>query len=557
MTKDSECVSPKYTTTYEYGNESNECMFTYITDDNYKGSIFGLCDSLVRNGVFETNQIAEEIVNDYAAELSGLLELLPRPYTIVQEFYYIDASYRDTYYAYFSNQHFQIKRYSRRLTFFYGHISESDFFAYDKVKDNTINERFMGACVINPLATGLIGRTLLYPKYVLPCSVLPVYIRLSEFELNVYGRRLLVKAFPYRMQDEETMRCAEVTLLNLLDYYSNSHRDYKRVSPSEILESEQKHNHERVLPSKGISYPILTKVLSEFGFSPRLYNLSSMNEYILSRLSQEDELKRCLHYYIESGIPVALNLLPAGDDGPGHSMVCIGHGKISNDLRKKAKQNKWVSWDNKGKCHPLIDSADFYDKYIVVDDNQPVYQVKPFCNLASYPDMRVENVAVPLYKRMFLDAFDAASIVRSVLHNEQFGIDIWSKDYLEEGEDIVIRLFMASSRRLKSSRSNSMKSLSAAETYAIVPMPRFVWVCELYREVDYDDLMVFGEIVVDATSAVGKGQSIRGLILMHYPGVIGIRNPEQISPGFDEMIVLKDDCKYKGYRENLCIIDQE
>jgi len=161
----------------------------------------------------------------------------------------------------------------------------------------------------------------------------------------------------------------------LLEVYANSYHDYKSVVPSEILENEQKHSHERVLPSRGISYPILTKVLSEFGFSPRLYNLSSIDKYSLSQITQEDELKRCLHYYIESGIPVALNLLPVGNSGSGHSMVCIGHGSPNAALMKRAKRNKWISWENKEHCHPLINSADFYETYVVVDDNQPVYQV--------------------------------------------------------------------------------------------------------------------------------------------------------------------------------------
>ncbi len=433
-------------------------------------------------------------------------------------------------------------------------MNEEDFFAENKERQNQIAQHFMGACVINPLTTGVIGRTLINPLYVLNPTILPVYVRLSKFELNVYGKKFYVNAFPYRMQDEETMRCAEVSLLNLLEYYANSYHDYRSVVPSEILENEQKHSHERVLPSRGISYPILTKVLSEFGFSPRLYNLSSIDKYSLSQITQEDELKRCLHYYIESGIPVALNLLPVGSSGSGHSMVCIGHGSPKKALMKRAKRNKWISWENKEHCHPLINSADFYESYVVVDDNQPVYQVKPFRHLSMYPDMRVENIAVPLYKRMFLDASDAAAIVRSVLHHEQFGIDVWSDKFLNEREDVIIRLFMASSRSLKNFRSDTIKNIYAKEAYVIVPMPRFVWVCELYREREYEKLKAFGEIVIDATSAFGRGNSACSLILMHYPKVIGIRYPEQTNPEIDEMVELEDDELFDGYQRNLCKI---
>lgn len=526
----------------------DEDIFIVINDNNFQDVISDLCEDIFTNDVFYIKQVQK-----YTSELEFLLKKFPRPYTIVQEVYHIDPSYRDTYYMYFSNQHFKVKRNSRRLSFFSIPITERDFFSHDEDILNMITDSFMGACVINPLSTGFIGRTLINPKFLFTEYNSPLYIRLSKFSLHILGKKLYVDAFPYRMQDQETMRCAEVTLLNLLEYYANSYKDYHNVVPSQILETEQKQSYERVLPSKGISYPILTKVLSEFGFYPRLYNLSSIEKYSLSKVTQKDELRRLLHYYIESGIPVALNLFPIGNNGSAHSVVCIGHGKFKKELIKKAKRNKWISWEHKDHCHPIINSADFYDEYVLVDDNQPVYQVRPFDNLSLLSDMRLENIAVPLYKRMFLDASDATAIVRSVLHHEQFGIDRWADKFLEHNEDVIMRLFMASSKNFKKFRSATLENFYARETYAIIPMPRFVWVCELYRMDDYEEkkLKAFGEIVIDATSTLGMAHSVRSLILMHYPNVIGIRYPNQKESEFDDMIELDDDGLFDGYRENL------
>ena len=72
-------------------------------------------------------------------------------------------------------------------------------------------------------------------------------------------------------------------MLNLIEYYSNSYKDYKSVVPSEILDKEQLHSHERVLPSSGTTYPIFTKVLADFGFSPRLYKILELFQYICVR----------------------------------------------------------------------------------------------------------------------------------------------------------------------------------------------------------------------------------------------------------------------------------
>lgn len=530
----------------QHEGKGGESIFINVDHGNYKS---------IANEISTSLWDSDTDLGLYSVEgcedLSTIFEQLPMPFTIVQELHYIDRCFRDAYYTYFSNQHFDVDRYSRRLSFFKGGLDKEDFFSLDTTKCDDISKIFIGVCVINPIPSGIIGRTLIDPRFLINESKRPVYIRLSKFTIHLYGKKLEVEAFPYRSQDEETMRCTEVTLLNLLEYYSNNFNDYRSVVPSEILEKEEKHNHERVLPSRGISYPLLTKVLSEFGFSPRLYNLSSIDSFCLSKISREDELKRCLHYYVESGIPVALNLLPTGQGGSGHSVVCVGHGLAKEELKKRAQRNKWISWGNKDHCHPVINSADFYDDYVIVDDNQPVYQVRNFEHLSLYPDMKVENIAVPLYKRMFLDAPDAAAIFHSILHHEHLGIDTWSSNFLDPNEDVIIRLFMSSSHSLKEYRAKTIKSQYVREAYVLVPMPHFVWVCELYRDFDYNDgLQAFGEIVIDATS-VSSEHKIKSLIMMHYPGVLGVRYPNDTSTAFDEMVKFDSDDLFPGYKNNL------
>lgn len=404
----------------------DEIPFLVIEKNTEKDIIPSLCNALFNHYLSdEDDNEKEESLDEQRNEtldnsnlaisgkdfLTKFLFKLPKPITVVQEMYHIDRSYRDTYYMYFSNQHFQVKRYSRRLSFFLGRYGREKFFECEHEELTQLEKNFIGSCVINPIVAGTIGRTLINPKYVLDQSEMPAYMRLSKFDFHVYGRVLSVRAFPYRMQDQETMCCAEVTILNILEYYSNSYHDYKLVLPSEIVEKIRVHSHERVLPSRGITYPVLTKVLSEFGFSPRLYNISAIDDFKYSHIRRKDELRRWLHYYIESGIPVAVNLVPMGIAGTGHSVVCIGHGKAKDELKRSAYKKRWIPWSERENAHPIINSADFYDDYVVVDDNQPVYNVRNFSNLSLYPDMKVENLAVPLYKRMFLDAPNAFSIM--------------------------------------------------------------------------------------------------------------------------------------------------
>ncbi len=98
-------------------SEYEEEIFTVITDNDHEETIFHFCEAIFRNSIFETVDAGSDVIHGFMLDLSRLLKQFPRPYTIVQEFYHIDPSYRDTYYTYFSNQHFQVRRYSRRLSF--------------------------------------------------------------------------------------------------------------------------------------------------------------------------------------------------------------------------------------------------------------------------------------------------------------------------------------------------------------------------------------------------------------------------------------------------------
>ena len=357
------------------------------------------------------------------------------------------------------------------------------------------------------------------------------------------------------------MRCTEVTLLNLMDYYSNTYSDYRAVTPSEIISLKQTHSHERVLPSRGITYQMLTKVMSDLGFSPRLYNLRAMRNDDMSGISQQDELKRLLHYYVESGIPVAVNLEQKNGRGVGHSLLCIGHstGKNEGEMweRRQVIGDPFEAGFDVQSSYTITDSADFYNRYVVIDDNQFQYTISDFENMSIYQDMQVTNIAIPLYKRMFMEAADAHKITYEILTSEKWGIFAWGKDYLSAKgiKNVIIRLFLASSRSFKSYRINAFagRNKGLQMIYELIRLPQFVWVCELYSEEGYEkkEPEAFAEIILDGTSANKKG--INNTIMMTYPNTVYSRSPEELDADEAALnrIEIKDDCLIPAYRKNL------
>ena len=94
-------------------------------------------------------------------------------------------------------------------------------------------------------------------------------------------------------------------------------------------------------------------------------------------------------------------------------------------------------------------------------------------------------------------------------------------------------------------------------------MPRFVWVCELYKVNEYldpkgetttDSLKAFGEIILDTTYVPTMEYSLKALILVHYIGVAAALFPEDIQMGFERRFLFDNDEPFPGFGNNLAKI---
>lgn len=465
----------------------------------------------IKDNVDSEEELQEK--NSYRI-LYYLLEKI-QVFTVVVEDKYVERVYRDSYYMYFSSKHAQYDRFCKRLFLFQGNILEGialGGYAFPDMNTELLQERFIGTVVIRPLQEGKIGRSLINPYFITDTE--NTYLRYAEYSASIFGKQLRINAFPYSMQDGETTTCAEITILNLLDYYSQKYSEYKYILPSEITDIVVKNGYERTLPSKGLGYAVITKVFSEAGFYPRLYGNDMFQE--MSRF------KRIMHYYIESGIPVALGVKNV-INYTAHSIVAIGHGKIRKDI---IGQKKHAVYDDEFKEHIwVIDSADLCEEYIIMDDGQIPYskyqwksQVQEGLSSLKYTLGNYEPVTlmVPLYKRMFLEAEDAYDICTTVLCSKIIGIRRFCPELGSKDNPAIIRLFMASSRNFKHKRISGFRKTNeeVRAHYIETLFPRFVWVCEIYSKESYCEEKVIGEIVVDATASPYDNDKI---LIAHYP----------------------------------------
>lgn len=320
-----------------------------------------------------------------------------------------------------------------------------------------------------------------------------------------------------------------------MDYFSRKYSEYRSILPSEIAHIARENDYERNLPTRGLGYSVITKVFSEVGFSPRLYTMN-----LFSDMSQ---FKRVMHYYIESGLPVAVGVKV--DEKTRHSIVCIGHGKIQYDnIGNKIYAVCDTVTDN---YIWIIDSADLCNHYVIMDDSRRPYETcewKHMLKKGKVPDKNMlgdyepDNLMVPLYKRMFLEAQDAYDICTSALASSRAGIQRICPNLGKKDHPVIIRLFMCSSRNYKQHRVTNFeaKNKEVRERYVRMLLPRFIWVCEIYDKKSYCKKRAIGEIVIDATASPHDG--IKSVLLYHYPSYILVcqRNIKKL---FDQDIELE------------------
>ena len=514
--------------------------------------------------------------------LKEIVEVMFRklgPIAVAVEPNHVDAVYRDAFYYCYSRHISNSPRFTLRLSFFEGAMDGKSF---HEIEDDELQDAYRGSLTMYPINGGIVGTTRLVPATMVEKSA---RIRMASFRADVFGRTLSVEAFPYRMQDTEMMTCAEVTVINLLDYYAASYGDYASVLPSRLIELEEQELYQRALPARGITYARLSQVLGRLGFYPRLLSrreLSGSDPALDGRFL----MRRNLCWYVSSGIPVAVNVEPAFRKGDGHSLIAIGFeswekqfvegvrgylmepplfGKADMPCDvQRAVDSLEVSCeaidDGRGDRYRLYLEADIPRKLVVIDDEQTPYAVREYDRMVEGLQYSCENIVIPLHRSMALDAQGAYSVVDEILQSESLGLARWGVDYLHAGEAVILRMSLLTAARYREHRRKG-NSYPLDRIYETLALPHFVWLVELVRASDYkaDDSKAFAEIVLDATAGRKREAIDVKLIAMRYPGRFVWREPEDDFDGFGDHALewnaddpnLSNLCKFPAYSDSL------
>ncbi len=248
-------------------------------------------------------------------------------------------------------------------------------------------------------------------------------------------------------------------------YYSNRYRRYSEILPFQITKLAANHaGGSRVYPSSGLYSWQLAETLRLQKFSPVVYSRKQFPEIF-------DHL---LYTYIESGLPLILTL-------PKHVVVAFGH---KSDYAAVWPHAPTEATPGPVVPHQRFDYSSLFNRaFVINDDNFFPYQILnregPGRLVDSQYNWRqIEEFIVPLPERVFLTAEQVQPAIEAVLTDA--GVGISARSPTLSGKKLLLRLFLSTARSFKRKlRERGMGHSTVENVYRRMPMPHFVWVCEI------------------------------------------------------------------------------
>lgn len=441
--------------------------------------------------------------------------------TVVVELHYIDRDYRDTF------SHYHSRRFSTpdsrciRLHFFDRVVSRNEL----RTANDSMQTAYLGYSVLRPTRPNCVGRTLLRP---VGAHLVGAYVCTCKEHVHLQGVRLQIEGFPFISQDTDVTVCAQSALWMALRYFSDRYSSYAELHPYEVNELTRDYSVGRLFPTVGLYTWQLAEVFRKARFAPVIYDRDPYNSDLFDHL---------LYTYIESGIPI----LVAFDDH-----VVVGFGHIS-DLNPTMPSETG-----------LLYSSSFNKAIVVHDDNCYPAEKLPRAKTgidgeSEYDYSKIRSFVVPLPERVHLAAECFGTVVNCLLSESVYRYSAISP--LLSSRQIVLRCLLTTVRSFKRKLAERrMGHPDVAEMYQNLPMPHFIWVCEI-SDVDLyrGEQKVWGEVIWDATRNVHETD---GWIALHYPERLfvdvgsALNEPQNI-----KIISLTDSEPYVMYTSNLKLIE--
>lgn len=465
----------------------------------------------------------------------------------VLEYPYIDRDYSADYLSFYARTFRDHERHCKRVHFFSDDISRllRRPLSTDQLRRirRFSTSTYCGFCVVRPLPTAPIGRTVLKGQVRSGFDLEATVTCRADFGANLLGVDLQVTGTSFLQQDARVGACAQVAIWAGMRHM-HARYNYDWVSVADITRYATPTTADEAvsLPagSDFLTSERMIRGISEAGYQPLCFGGSRIGRDILP--------------YVESGIPVILGL--DVNETLGHAVTVVG--------RVFAKQES-----------PTAEAIDYVPAYIVHDDQGGPYMWLPMDADASTTfsftdetirrgasvnaiELNVDEHAVFAVALMSTRVFSTAAAaehsawdrIKNILDNmatirrllDEFELPVNARllDELQEGHQesqIVLRTYLTSAAGYRRHLAAGSASDNLKDAVLDLHLPHFTWITEIstvdsYNHVSLGLRRIYGHTVLDATST---GRAGDGMLLLHLPGLLftndihGREDPEQLT----------------------------
>ena len=468
---------------------------------------------------------------------------------------YIDRDYSADYAQFYGLTFYSHKRYCNRVHFFSQDISPLLQRRLSTAQLNDLGliakKTYCGFCVIRPLSSAPIGRTVLMARLGSGFNMEATVTCRADFHAHLLGAQLQVTGTSFLQQDSRVGACAQVAIWAGMRHMHARH-NYNWVSVADITRFAGPPSVAEAvsLPNSSdrLSSDAMVRAIAEAGYQPLCFPRCDIGHAILP--------------YVESGIPVILGLDIGGT--VGHAVTVVGRVFARRDP-------------------PTNRAIDYVPAFIVHDDQSGPYMWLPTDEHASStysfaddtikrdaPDGRIElNVrshaafAVALMStRVFSTAaraehnawsqinenLNALPAARRALADLGIPVNDMLMDELQAAyntDDIVLRTYLTSAAGYRRHLAQGSASDDLKDALLHIHLPHFTWITEISTLDSYNQpspglRRIYGHTVLDATSTAELKDA---LLVLHLPGLLLTKDPDERDK--QEITAIEDDKLYE------------
>lgn len=414
------------------------------------------------------------------------------PVTILIDDEYLEENYVDLFSNYYVHSYRNKNRFSERWVIFSGIISTSSNnlpIIWFELTENELSSRLLADISIWHTARENIGIAYVSPQLMLP-DVDQKTMMISKRSIFVRGKSLNIYSFPYMQLDGGPLSCAEVSILNLLNFYNSLKTGIRKVLPSDVLKAKKELSDHLVSSIKGMSAHEISKVIQNEGLQTIAY-MKSVFDAEYSPISKEQLVWRKMFSYIDSGYPCLVLTSYQGDPYGGHCVNGIGlirNPELDFDL---IAIHEYPVGDSLT-CQ-IINEADISTELIVMDEREFVVTIDSKSTEKKYS---IEGCIITLPREVVL--FEDAA--RTIAEHAIWLIYNYDTESYLCNEPLIMKTCLAKAEDYMAQRIKESISLEEKELYSEMRLPKYVWICEFTTEELRKKGRIIGEMLIDATS---------------------------------------------------------